>query len=145
MKVIAIFGIFAFLSQLSSAHPVESHADNSILVKLNRTSLNHRSFSSPLLEEYIQQTDDSVHAVDQEIYLRVRRQANDPRFQGNLNVDHSRQSGTNVYAEGQARLWRSENARNDIHANGHYGQHFGGPGGRSPPNYGAGLMFTHRF
>lgn len=125
MFVVIVLVIFALASQKSSAYP---SMDDSILVKLDKVNIN-----------------DSVDVIDQVILLRNRRQANDPRFRGNLNIDHSRQSGTNVYAQGQARVWRSDNGRNEVHANGQYGQHFGGPGGRSPPSYGGGLIYTHRF
>lgn len=58
---------------------------------------------------------------------------------------HDRRAGSNIYVQGQQRLWLSQNGRNEIHAQGSYGQHFGGPGGRSPPSFGGGLMYRHRF
>lgn len=58
---------------------------------------------------------------------------------------HSRQSGTDIYLQGQARVWQSPNKLNEVHVNGNYGQHFGGPYGRSPPSLGGGLTFVRRF
>lgn len=58
---------------------------------------------------------------------------------------HSRQAGTDLYVQGQARVWQSQNKLNDFHVQGNYGQHFGGPGGRSPPSFGGGITYTRRF
>ena len=77
---------------------------------------------------------------------RERRQLpDDKRFSSSVDINHNHGSGTNVNAEAQARLWQSQNGRTDVTGNANYNQHFGGPGGRSKPNYGAGVMFRHRF
>lgn len=62
------------------------------------------------------------------------------RFEGGSGRD-----GTDFFAQARARVWQSQNGNNDLHITGNYGQHFGGPYGNSPPSYGGGLTFTHRF
>lgn len=81
--------------------------------------------------------------------MPVRILARPPRAANNKNsvnvgVEHSRQ-GTDVAIEAQRRLWESQNGRNSLDGQANYNQHFGGPAGRQRPNYGAGLMFRHRF
>lgn len=72
---------------------------------------------------------------------RIRRED-----RGSVSVGVNRdRSGTNVNAEAQAKLWESNNKRSSVDANANYNQRFGGPGGRSRPNYGAGVQFSHRF
>ena len=78
-------------------------------------------------------------------HSRNRRSPGDDRTKIYAEGSHDRRGGTNVYVQGQHRVWQSENKMNEIHANGQFGQHFGGPGGRSPPSYGGGLTFTRRF
>lgn len=69
----------------------------------------------------------------------------DKPFSLNAQVNHSRQSGTNVNADATARLWQSQNQRHEIHGTAQYGQHFGGPYGRSPASVGIGGIYRHRF
>lgn len=53
--------------------------------------------------------------------------------------------GYDIYAQGRAKLWESQNQRNSLHGTASYSQHLGGPYGNSRPNVGGGLTFTHRF
>lgn len=80
--------------------------------------------------------------------VRSRRspQQADPNKRTNIYAEgnHSK-TGTNVYVQGNHRVWQSPNRMNDVRVQGNYGQHFGGPGGRSPPSFGGGVTFTHRF
>lgn len=62
-----------------------------------------------------------------------------------MGVDHTRHQGRNLNAEAQARLWQSQDRRTDITGQANYGRHYGGPSGTGRPNYGAGVVFRHRF
>ncbi|KAH8370013.1 hypothetical protein KR093_001859 [Drosophila rubida] len=66
------------------------------------------------------------------------------RFQldGGYNSD---KSGKDFHVEGQVPVWTSENKRHEIDIAGHYGQHYGGPYGNSPPQYGFGGGYRFRF
>lgn len=68
-----------------------------------------------------------------------------PRGGASLDANHARHMGTDVNAQGNLNLWRSGNGRSNLDGTANYNQHFGGPGGRSRPNYGAGINFVHRF
>lgn len=69
------------------------------------------------------------------------RRAADNGNSVSVAVDHGRH-GTNVGVEAQRRLWQSQNGRSTIDGQANYNQHFGP---RSPPNYGVGVQFRHRF
>lgn len=77
-------------------------------------------------------------------FADAQQKTEDKKYNVNADVTHSK-AGTNVYVDGQARLWQSQNKRHEIHGQGSYGQHFGGPYGNSRPNYGGGLVYRHRF
>lgn len=79
------------------------------------------------------------------VALGSARPEEDKRFHVNGEVNHSRGQGTNVYVDGQARVYQSDNKRHEVHVNGQYGQHLGGPYGNSRPSYGGGVQYTHRF
>ncbi|KAL7736858.1 hypothetical protein ACLKA6_015692 [Drosophila palustris] len=66
------------------------------------------------------------------------------RFQldGGYNSD---KSGRDFHVEGQVPVWTSDNKRHEVDVSGHYGQHFGGPYGNSPPSYGGGVGYRFRF
>lgn len=68
-----------------------------------------------------------------------------PRGGASLDVNHAHRFGTDVGASGNANLWKSPNGMSRLDGTANYNRHFGGPGGRSSPNYGAGLNFNHRF
>lgn len=90
---------------------------------------------------------------------RMRRSP-EPQNQPKLNFDtpqrpydgtrlnggggHGR-SGTDIQLQGSQRVWQSDNRNHEVHAQGSYGQHFGGPSGRSPPSYGGGVGYTYHF
>lgn len=59
--------------------------------------------------------------------------------------NHDRRTGANIHVDGQARLWQSQNQRHEVHGQGSYGQHIGGPYGNSKPIFGGGLIYRHRF
>lgn len=67
------------------------------------------------------------------------------RFKGAVDVNHIRGLGTDVTASAGANLWKSRDGNTRLDATGQYGQHFGGPFGKSKPNYGGFLNFEHRF
>lgn len=69
-----------------------------------------------------------------------------PDNRGNAAVSaHQNKFGTDVGANLDANLWRSRDGRSELNGQANYNQHFGGPSGHSRPNYGAGLIFNHRF
>lgn len=68
-----------------------------------------------------------------------------PRGGASFDANHARHMGTDLNAQGNLNLWRSQNGRSNLDGTANYNQHFGGPGGRSRPNYGAGINFVHRF
>lgn len=161
MNSIIFSALFVLAAKSVLAYPAEDsifmnleRVNNVIPLKILRQDSNLRRLELPAIEiddglhsdtDTNDFNDSSVGASDDSTSLRYRRQANDPRFSGNLNIGHSRQSGTDVAAQAQARLWRSDNGRNQVNGNAQYGQHFGGPGGKSRPSYGGGLTFIHRF
>ncbi|CAD7080682.1 unnamed protein product [Hermetia illucens] len=57
----------------------------------------------------------------------------------------SPKQGYDIHIEGRLKLWESQNQRNSLHGTGSYNQHLGGSFGSSQPNFGGGLIFTHRF
>lgn len=100
--------------------------------------------SDHLLDDRLKSSESSEELV----LARSRRspQQADPSKRTNIYAEgnHSK-AGTNIFVQGQHRVWQSPNRMNDIHLQGNYGQHFGGPYGRSPPSFGGGITFTHRF
>lgn len=68
-----------------------------------------------------------------------------PRGGASINANHVHRFGTDVNAQGNVNVWRSQNGMSSLDANANYNRHFGGPFGSGKPNYGAGAMFTHRF
>lgn len=68
-----------------------------------------------------------------------------PRAGASVDANHVRHFGTDLNAQGNVNLWRANNGRSQLDGTANYNQHFGGPGGRSRPNYGAGISFVHRF
>lgn len=54
-------------------------------------------------------------------------------------------SGTNVYAAAQTQVFQSDNKAHEVHVQGSYGQHFGGPWGKSKPSYGGGVGYKFNF
>lgn len=81
-------------------------------------------------------------AVGFDSHARQKRQ---DRGSVTTTVERSRQTGTNVNVEAQARLWQSQNRQSTLDANANYHRNFGGQFGTGRPNYGAGLTFRHRF
>lgn len=81
------------------------------------------------------------------IHIRSQRSAQMDPNKHNIYVqgNHDRRAGTNIYVQGQTRVWQSPNRLNEVRVQGTYGQHFGGPGGRSPPSFGGGISYTRRF
>lgn len=69
---------------------------------------------------------------------------NTPPFRLDGGGSHSK-AGTNIYLDGERRVWQSQNRNNEVHLGGSYGQHFGGPSGRSPPSFGGHATYVHRF
>lgn len=147
--VIVAFSVFA------AAYPVsietsEVEAEDELWVKLPMSHI--QSVHDPVGGAGVFRAEKESALLNVQ-HHRNRRSAqnNEPRhpldkpFNLNAEVNHSRQSGTNVYADGTARLWQSQNQRHEIHGNANYGQHFGGPYGRSPPSFGGGLIYRHRF
>ncbi len=89
---------------------------------------------------YIQRENDEFLADTQH-----QRQKRQDRGSVSATVDRSRQTGTNVNVEAQARLWQSQNRQSTLDANANYQRNFGGQFGTGRPNYGVGLNFRHRF
>ncbi|XP_031621635.1 uncharacterized protein LOC116339741 [Contarinia nasturtii] len=91
---------------------------------------------------YLTNIDAEIQPLD---HIRSRRSPEDDRTKIYAEGNHNRKAGTNVYVQGEQRVWQSPNKLNEVHVNGNYGQHFGGPGGRSPPSFGGGVTYTRRF
>nr|WOJ43253.1 attacin 3 [Lasioderma serricorne] len=62
-----------------------------------------------------------------------------------VGASNTRGFGTDLSAQGNLNLYRSQNGRTTLDANARYDRHFGGPFGTGRPNYGGGLNFNHRF
>lgn len=131
--LIALFGAF------TAANPVFEElsvveVDDAMWVRIPKT--------------YIADISETTDNAEEDVptgHIRSRRSPNDDSKKIYIQGNHDRKAGTNVYVQGQARVWQSQNKLNEVHAHGSYGQHFGGPGGRSPPSYGGGLTYTRRF
>lgn len=78
-------------------------------------------------------------------HQRQKRQDRGSRGSVTATVDRSKQTGTNVNIEAQARLWQSRNRQSTLDGNANYQRNFGGQFGTGRPNYGVGLNFRHRF
>lgn len=76
---------------------------------------------------------------------REKREPKKRKWNASVDVEHRRRQGTDVNAQVGGEIWKSRNGQSELNGNANYNQHFGGPGGRSKPNYGAGLQFRHRF
>lgn len=57
------------------------------------------------------------------------------------NVDHRYGQGNYVSAKAGGRVWESDNGKASVDVRANYGQHFGGPYGKTPARYGAGVRF----
>lgn len=124
--LIAVFGVFI------SANPVFKESS---FVKFSNVMRDH----SPETETNVE-SEPLKHSRSQ------RSAQMDPK-KHNIYAEgsHNRRTGTNIYVQGQTRVWQSPNKLNEVHVQGNYGQHFGGPGGRSPPSFGGGVTYTRRF
>lgn len=85
-----------------------------------------------------------LNDVNEAVHSRSRRSEPEQKTHISGGGGHGK-GGTDISIQGQTRVWQSPNGRNEIHAHGQYGQHFGGPGGRSPPSVGGGIIFRRRF
>lgn len=63
------------------------------------------------------------------------------RYYGSANAEHRYGQGTDVGAEAGGKVWESKDGKMDVQAKGRYDQHFGGPYGKSQPNYGGAVRF----
>ncbi|XP_055383834.1 diptericin-D-like [Condylostylus longicornis] len=61
------------------------------------------------------------------------------------NGGGSSKQGFDVNLGGAAKVWESQNGRNQLFGTGTYSQHLGGPYGNSRPNVGGGATFIHKF
>ncbi|CAD7080680.1 unnamed protein product [Hermetia illucens] len=82
--------------------------------------------------------EDHVEIITDDEVQREKRQLN-------IQGGGSPHSGFDLNVQGRAKIWESNNGRNTLHGTGEYSQHLGGPYGNSRPNFGGGLLFTHRF
>lgn len=132
--VIAVFGAIA------SAYPsfdMESsvvEVEDALWIRIPKTFIANSELEN--------ENHDEVKPLE---HSRNRRSPGDDRTKVFAQGSHDRRGGSNIYVEGQHRIWQSQNKKNEVHANGNFGQHFGGPGGRSKPSYGGGLTYTRRF
>ncbi|XP_055308251.1 uncharacterized protein LOC129572333 [Sitodiplosis mosellana] len=126
--VIAVFGAIA------SAYPSFDEVEDASWNRIPKTFVT----SSDMEIE----NQDEVKPLEHD---RSRRSPGDDRTKIYAEGSHDRRGGSNIYVQGQHRVWQSQDKKNEIHANGQFGQHFGGPGGRSPPSYGGGLTYSRRF
>lgn len=65
-----------------------------------------------------------------------------PKLGASVDVQHARNWGTHVNAEGRANVFESRDHRTRVDATANYGQNFGP---KTRPDVGAGLRLTHRF
>lgn len=127
MKTTIAFLIAAMIA-VTAATPIQSAADDTPLSLIEYNGfVAETDFMEPLPAPIA-------------IAHRQRRAAQN-KNSVNVGVDHGRH-GTNVAIEAQRRLWQSQNGRSTLDGQASYNQHFGP---RSPPNYGVGVQFRHRF
>nr|QYL02208.1 attacin 2 [Lasioderma serricorne] len=62
-----------------------------------------------------------------------------------LGATNTRGYGTDLSAQGNLNLYRSQDGRTTLDAYGNYDRHYRGPWGTGRPNYGGGLNLNHRF
>jgi hypothetical protein len=62
-----------------------------------------------------------------------------------VDISRQRPFGTQVSAQAQGVLWRSNNRRTSVDANAGWSRTFGGASGSSRPNYSGMINFRHRF
>lgn len=126
------------------------------LVILN-IALSHSAAIEPIrsdgfsLEEFKGDDIDPKSISDEVVQMMSHsRQRREPKkkhrnVQASIDVEAQRRQGTNVNAQVGGTVWQSDNGRSKLDANANYNRRFGGPGGSSKPNYGAGVNFSHRF
>jgi len=90
------------------------------------------AYPNPSPDKPLSWTEDKSKNTDQQRWM----------LDGGYNKD---QSGKDFHIQGQAPVWTSDNKRHEFDVAGHYGQHYGGPYGNSPPSYGAGGIYRFRF
>lgn len=122
--------VLAFLFESIHAHPIDEVEDIGQL-QVQETPLN-------------QQVDSPMGVEVLEVHLREKREPKKKRGSAEVSVNRDR-AGTDVNARVNANIWESRNGRSQLNGEANYNRHFGGPGGSSRPNYGAGLNFVHRF
>lgn len=119
-----------------------------LVVVLNAAAISSESEVAPLVEigDYELVIGD-YEPIPLRVLTRDRRQAKDKdQGRGSVGVDVQRgQQGTTVTADGKYNVYSSPNGRTTVDAHGQYQRNYGGPYGTSRPNYGAGVMFRHRF
>jgi hypothetical protein len=62
-----------------------------------------------------------------------------------VDISRQRPFGTQVSAQAQGTLWRSNNGRTSVDANANWSRTYGGRFGTSRPNYGGMVTFKHKF
>lgn len=132
--IIAVFGTVAFAYPSLDTESSAVEMEDALWVRIPKTFI--------IKSEMEIENQDELQPLRRS---RSRRSPEDEKTKIYAGGSHDPRHGSNIYVQGQQRVWQSQDRKNEIHANGHYGQHFGGPGGRSPPSYGGGLTYTRRF
>lgn len=126
MKLV-IFVVLSILIAVISAHPTQEIPSN------DEFELPSEHKQLPTSEELEML---SVHS----------RQKREPKDRGTAEVNVNRnRGGTDVGAQVNARIWQSRDRKAELNGNANVNKHFGGPSGKTRPNYGVGLNFQRRF
>lgn len=66
-------------------------------------------------------------------------------FNAGLNAEHNRGFGTDLKAQANGNIWKSDSDRTSVQGSGNFQQHFGGPQGRQQPSYGGSVNLRHQW
>lgn len=139
MKTFTSVSLLVAFVVIAAAYPVEDGSEHSIQLQM-------MNLDWPVGKHLESQSDTTLDAqATLNSHLREKREPRKRRGQASVDIQHNHRMGTDVNAQVQSNLWQSRNGRSNLDGNANFQQHFGGPGGRQRPNYGAGVQFTHRF
>lgn len=140
MKTFASISVLIAFVVIAAAYPVDDESKHTIqpqMMNLDWPAGHYFQHPDELT------SDAQAFALDS--HLREKREPRKRRGEASVDIQHNHRMGTDLNAQVQSNLWQSRNGRSNLDGNANFQQHFGGPGGRQRPNYGAGVQFTHRF
>lgn len=139
MKTFASVSVLVAFVVIAAAYPVADESEQTI-------QLHTMDLGWPMGKQLESQSDPTFDAqATSNLHLREKREPRKRHGQASVDIQHNHRMGTDLNAQVQSNLWQSRNGRSNLDGNANFQQHFGGPGGRQRPNYGAGVQFTHRF